>query len=277
MWKEKAQLAATIVVGTLAIVALHRLSSRFPIDWADPLVWLARSPVEDAVTEVIRIVALSLSYWVVISTVLYLVAVLSNVPGAIRAIEWATLPAVRRIARRVAAFTLATSMAAPAAVLLPPPAPDPSATNPATAEASVDLGVPFTGDSLQPVVRVSGDGVVIPPGYQEPTEPAYEPTVGVPDRPAAEPGNVSSEGTSFDAGLEQTQALTHVVVDGDNLWRISEGHLASTTGERPSNTDLVKYWSKVIDTNVDSLVSGDPDLIYPGEVIELPSVEGNEQ
>lgn len=277
MWKERAQLAASLSVGTLAIVGLHRISLRFPIDWSDPLDWLARSPIEDAVAEVIRIVALGLSYWFVVSTVLYILAVLSNIPAAIRAVEWATLPSVRRITRRVAAVTLATSMAAPAAVLLAPPAPDPSTAHPPTAGASVELTVPSTGDSLQPVVRVSDDGVVIPPGYQEPTEPAYEPTIGVPGSVSAESGNIGAARTSVDETIEQAQATTHIVVDGDNLWRISESHLAAITGVSPSSADLVAYWSAVIETNVGNLVSGDPDLIYPGEVLVLPSFEGNEE
>jgi nucleoid-associated protein YgaU len=57
-----------------------------------------------------------------------------------------------------------------------------------------------------------------------------------------------------------------VVVEGDHLWKISAGHL------RPDAADheIAPYWLEVIDVNTPNLRSGDPDLIYPGEVVELP-------
>ena len=51
MWKDRAQLMGTVAVGSLAIVGLHRVTSRVPIDWSDPISWLNRSPIEDVLTE----------------------------------------------------------------------------------------------------------------------------------------------------------------------------------------------------------------------------------
>lgn len=63
---------------------------------------------------------------------------------------------------------------------------------------------------------------------------------------------------------------TVVVEPGDHLWKISESHLEVIL-ERPARPEeIVPYWRSVIDTNRDGLMSGDPDLIYPGEVITLP-------
>lgn len=59
-----------------------------------------------------------------------------------------------------------------------------------------------------------------------------------------------------------------VVVKGDHLWKISARHL----GPEASNGDVAPYWREVIDVNTPRLRSGDPDLIYPGEVVELPTV-----
>lgn len=59
-----------------------------------------------------------------------------------------------------------------------------------------------------------------------------------------------------------------VVVRGDHLWKISERHLDATApGSR-----VTPYWLEVIDVNRPNLRSGDPDLIFPGEVIALPAV-----
>lgn len=59
-----------------------------------------------------------------------------------------------------------------------------------------------------------------------------------------------------------------VVVPGDHLWKISERHVEATMPGRR----IAPYWLEVIETNRPRLRSGDPDLIYPGEVILLPEI-----
>jgi hypothetical protein len=65
------------------------------------------------------------------------------------------------------------------------------------------------------------------------------------------------------------------VVQGDNLWTIARNHLAEVRG-RPavelSDRQIAAYWVTLVDANLGGLRSGDPDLIYPGEVVELPPV-----
>jgi nucleoid-associated protein YgaU len=58
-----------------------------------------------------------------------------------------------------------------------------------------------------------------------------------------------------------------VVVAGDHLWKISSRHLKKGVVENP---DVATYWRAVIDLNSDDLRSGNPNLIYPGEVISFP-------
>lgn len=273
MWKDRGQLFGTVTVGALAIFGLHRVTARVPIDWSDPISWLNRSPIEDVLTEIIRLVALGLAYWFVLSTVLYFLAVISRMPGAIRAVEWATLPAMRSITRRVAAVTLATSMAAPAAMLLAPPAPEP-ATSPISADASSELSIPFGSPDQQPLVRMTDDGVVVPPGYRQPSEPVYEPTVGTPETSASSPPENIDTSSSDSADSSVREASMYTVVDGDNLWTIAKRHLTELAGTPPTDAELVPYWVEVIDLNLPNLTSGDADMIYPGEVIELPAVEG---
>ena len=69
--------------------------------------------------------------------------------------------------------------------------------------------------------------------------------------------------------------LTHTVIPGDNLWEIAAAHLAATSG-RPRAAlgalDIAPYWTRVCMANRPHLVSGDVDLIYSGEVIELPGI-----
>lgn len=75
------------------------------------------------------------------------------------------------------------------------------------------------------------------------------------------PINSSHEETSDEAA-----AASVVVVEGDHLWKISARHLGATAG----NEQIAPYWRQVVETNAPHLRSGDPDLIYPGEVVQLP-------
>jgi nucleoid-associated protein YgaU len=63
---------------------------------------------------------------------------------------------------------------------------------------------------------------------------------------------------------------TVVVEPGDHLWKISQTHLDRTLGRPARPEEVDPYWRAVIDANRGQLVSRDPDLIYPGEVIRLP-------
>jgi nucleoid-associated protein YgaU len=42
------------------------------------------------------------------------------------------------------------------------------------------------------------------------------------------------------------------------------------TGRKPEDTEITPYWRQVIEVNREGLLSGDPDLIYPGEMVTLP-------
>ncbi len=64
---------------------------------------------------------------------------------------------------------------------------------------------------------------------------------------------------------------TVVVERGDHLWRISQDHLDTRLGRKATVEEVDPYWRRLIVVNRDHLRSGDPDLIYPGEVISLPA------
>jgi DNA-binding SARP family transcriptional activator len=63
------------------------------------------------------------------------------------------------------------------------------------------------------------------------------------------------------------------VNEGDHFWGIAEHAMADGWGRTPSDAELVPYWADVVELNTDRLLPPeDPDLIYPGQVLELPPI-----
>jgi hypothetical protein len=65
----------------------------------------------------------------------------------------------------------------------------------------------------------------------------------------------------------------HIVATGESLWHIAGAHLAATTGRDRAAVPLAEvaaYWVRVCDANQGTIRSGNLDLIYPGEVVQLP-------
>lgn len=92
-------------------------------------------------------------------------------------------------------------------------------------------------------------------------------------------GAVAIASPAMSPGHLPIQVGTHVgkesvvVVDGDNLWSISEGHLVVAFDRAVDDEEVWPYWRRVIATNSGDLRSGDPDLIYPDEVVVLPATD----
>jgi hypothetical protein len=65
------------------------------------------------------------------------------------------------------------------------------------------------------------------------------------------------------------------VVAGDSLWGIAAAQLAAASGrERAtlSAAEIAGYWVRVCEANRSRLQSGNLNLIYSGEVVELPAI-----
>jgi len=64
----------------------------------------------------------------------------------------------------------------------------------------------------------------------------------------------------------------HVVRAGDNLWSIARAEVVRATGDaRPGDAIIAAYWQRVIALNRATLRSGNPSLIFPGEIVALPT------
>jgi nucleoid-associated protein YgaU len=252
---------SVLVAGeALAVAGLHRLGSveGFAIPRGDFARWLRETPSEDVLLAGIRLAALVAAWWLLATTVLYLAARLAHLHGAAHALGWATLPAVRRWADRAAAVTIVAASALGAA--RPAAADPPPSTTPGTPPVVVELdhrdrtALP---DHLRPNVRTGRAQDAPPPPSS--TTPAVLPPV-LPPTPASPPP--ASPTTS-----------SHVVARGEHLWSISADHVGASTGRPTAEltpADIAPYWRRAVELNRLHLRSGNPNLVYPGEIVELP-------
>ena len=246
--------AATLIVFEAgALVALHAIGEVewLQIPWRQLGNWLQQTPADESLPALLRIVALALAYWLAISTALYALARLARIPGAARAIEWATLPAVRRVVDGTAALTIVAATVA----------------GPAMSAIATDGPSPI-------VVGIGEDGLPIPPfvGSEDPepaeTLPQGATRVGWTPTPAGVPSPATAAPTS----MVITEPAQWTVAPGDNLWTIAEQHLGTFAASGAQLPDVGEYWHRVVVANQDVIRSSDPDLIYPGEIVVLPAV-----
>jgi nucleoid-associated protein YgaU len=99
---------------------------------------------------------------------------------------------------------------------------------------------------------------------EDPADPAPVETMSVlREEPSPQAPSVPT------AGVASTPD-TWTAVPGDSFWSIAEEVLAERIGRPPTDPELEPFWRTVIDANRDRLVSGDADLIFPGQVFVLP-------
>ncbi|MBT8240328.1 MAG: hypothetical protein KJN63_03795 [Acidimicrobiia bacterium] len=184
-----------------------------------------------------------------------------------------TVPGSRRLVQGVLTVGMITGCTSSASQLTPPrievlgpvdsapsvtvdPAPAGVSISVAPVEPALGAGAPVSTDGGEPGEDVVGD----PAG---PGGSSLGPiTLPEPNQPEADESSRDDRPT----------AAKHLVVPGDNLWVIAEARLSAHLGRPASNAEIVPFWIAVIDANLVSLRSGDPDLIHPGETIVLPPI-----
>ncbi|MDJ0664786.1 MAG: LysM peptidoglycan-binding domain-containing protein [Acidimicrobiia bacterium] len=242
--KATAGLAGLIAFVVVLIIGLHQLGgvAGLAVDWSRPAKWVTASSPELAIGALLRQLGLIVGYWVLTGTALYLSARMFNV--AVPRAPFVVLPVIRRLVDRAVAASLAVSLLG--SPLIPAAAAEP----PVVFEASDD-GIPV------PHVRV----VELPPA--DPVDPPGPPAVvAAPVQQPSQP--VARQGPAV------ATATTYVVVKGDNLWNIAAAYLELSAGSALNADHIGEYWRRVIEQNQTTLRSGDPNLIYPGEMIVLP-------
>jgi hypothetical protein len=267
--KARRALALLVAGEAVAVVALHRLGGveGFAIPRRDLSRWLQQTPSEEVLLAGVRLAALVAAWWLLGSTLLYVAARVARLHGTAAALGWATLPAVRRWADRAAAVSIVAASALGAA--RPAAARPPPTTSPATAPVVIDADHrdPLSVPSRPPTSVRTGQAVDPPPA---PSAPPVE-TAPVPSPPPTNaplvPPVVPIVPSAPAAGA------THTVARGEHLWSIAADQIATATGKPAAvlaPADIAPYWLRVVEVNRPRLSSGDPNLVFPGEVVELP-------
>lgn len=233
-----------------AVLALLRTEVVEGIDWVHLGAWLRTTPPEPALVAVIGTAALVMACWLLASTALYGLAAATQLPALVRNLRWTTLPSVRRTVDAALATGVTVAVLGSGAI----------SRAQVPAPVVVEVGPAVQGHLYTPTPAGRGQQ----PGGVGPGQTKPGDVPGNPVRPAA-PGQGHSEAA---LGSEPTFRL-HLVVPGDSLWTIAEDALAASSDERA----VREYWLRVIDANRSQLRSGDPDLIYPGEVIRRPAMK----
>jgi LysM domain len=222
-------LTGLVTAEVLAVVTLHGLARIDGLGGpgTDPVGWLRTASSEDAVAGSLRLVALALAWWLLLSTAAYALAGLARVPALVRVSGVVALPGIRRCVQRALAASFLTS-------------------------ATLTGGISVAGAGESPPTRTvevrDGRAIEAVPDLS-PTPPTTTPP---PAPPAPDPPPVPAE-----------PPRQHVVAPGDSLWTIAVRQVAD-------DGDVTPYWTRLVDANRHTLRSGNPNLIHPGEVVELP-------
>jgi nucleoid-associated protein YgaU len=107
------------------------------------------------------------------------------------------------------------------------------------------------------------------PGTATRADPAATSSVDPPASPNDPAATPTPTGPSTGAGPATPTVWT--IAPGDHLWHVAEATLTTGWGHRPDEQAVAAYWRRLLEHNADRLVvAGEPDLVLPGQVFDLP-------
>lgn len=226
---------ATLALLQAALHLLGRETYALPAFDAGSLrTWIETTDITIVVLSALRIIAMMAIWYIVATTAA--VAVLHRSPWkrVAQLVEPITLPSARIFAIRLAGISAIGSLAIPAT----------------TAHAAPR--------SEAPVLRHLLPGEAAP-SFATSTTTTATPTTA--PQPTIAP----------EAIVEQTPSKQHTVKRGENFWKIAQDSLTTSLHREPTEKEIVTYWRTLVKANQQQLAdSKNPDLLFAGQVIELP-------
>jgi hypothetical protein len=288
--------AALALVGWMLAVALglvllakmgHTTLPPPPAD--DPrtaLDWARSTPPLLAAGSLLRLAATVLGWYLLATAAAGAAARLLALRRAVTALDRVTLPAVRLLLHHALGVGLAAQLG-----LLPSAA---AASEPQAAVAAMralpDQTATMTALADAPRATASMTALAHPAPHRTTTMRALPDQTAtmtaspaVPAGPAATPPANATMTAAPEAAPPATATITAaadpadppgatwLVRPGDHLWSIAEVVVAFSGGDHRSERDVAAYWERLIEANRVNLVHpGQPDLILPGQVLDLP-------
>jgi hypothetical protein len=218
--------------------------------------WFARPPVtgpiatwtgDELASAVAWIVALALATWLASAALVCEVALLSGRVRCARAALRVAPPFMRRVLEVTIVGSSLVAVAAPAGAT-------PAIDEPVVRAPRIPTVHPQTTTTT-----------VAPSPTTTTTRPPAAPAPPPPSSPSP-PRAVAVAPAAIRSPQQQ-----HVVRPGENLWLIARQALIERGLPHPDDATIASFWRAVIVTNLASLRSGDPSLIYPGESVALPA------
>lgn len=193
--------------------------------------WYQQAGPAVVVIAAIRGVAIVLTGWLLLLALLQVVTSLPLLRLARPVVDVVTPRAMQRLLHGVAGASLAAAVALPGPVVA------------LAAEPPPDVAVMQVIDAETSPPTTAPPPLAPPPTAADAPSPAVVPLASTP---------------------------TTVVQGGDSFWSIAEAHLQHL-GAGPTDREVVRYWERLVAVNVGRLVDpANPDLLYAGQVLELP-------
>lgn len=229
-----------LAASVLALAVLLRVGrgplSTPPVTHLDQLrLWMDGRTGVDVAFAFLRLGAIAVAGYLVVTTALGLLAKTTRSARLSRLSDLATVPSVRRLVGGVAGVSLSASVAT------------------------------FSAPNPPPNDRIAVAAQADPPSQGLVIErlPAAQP----------EPHHGTATMHVVPAAQNTPPAIpTWTVGAGESLWTKSESVLADAWGRAPTDREIMPYWTSLIDANRSRLADADnPDLIFSGQVFELPA------
>jgi hypothetical protein len=249
--------------------------------------WAATTDPLVLVMSLLRAAALGVAWYLLVTTLLAVVARGLRLVRLVRVADAVAAPAVRRLVQRSMGVVVASAIAT--SVVVPP---SHAAEPPPVAVGEEQAGV-LTMRGVLPAPRDSGstDGTTVtlpwqrlqgsemrhedrsPSVAEAPAAVATSPDPAGPASPSASRADGTTAALRDGPAQVEASDAVHTVRPGESLWRIAEARLEQAWGRVPRDAEVVPYWRDMIDRNRDRLVVPDePDLILPGQELLLPTV-----
>jgi hypothetical protein len=253
-----------LAVGHLGLSAAGTVLPTPPPPWQpDALVtWFETHDIAHTSFSVLRLVGLATIWYLAGLSVLVLVARVSGLRPLATLAHRLALPFARRIINQALgaglALTIAGGVVPVAGLGMAMASPSPIA---AAIENPVRTDVGDSGVDMSLLDDSDGGVVVMERLPDDQSESGAVPVGRTLGRAAV------------DMHLEEKTTTTWTITAGDHLWQVAASTLESTWQRPPTDAEVTSYWQALVELNRDRLAVPDqPDLVYPGQVFELPPV-----